>query len=206
MKKMTRHFLTAGALVATAGLLALYEHYLPPFDRAGKTDHTKYGLLLGCPNRKDGRISQSQKKRAAAAVEAWRSGLFETLIISGGAAHSKQVEAEVLEQLVHQQESDLPVLLETEAKTTWQNLQFTKEMIGDQPLIIITSGLHCRRAAAMARQFFSSFEMVPAFDPQMKLFLREIPSRALYIKIELEKKFSPSQKDQDESSSSNSGS
>ena len=70
-------FLLLGLLVA----FRVYRAYIPPVQPARL--HYPYALLLGCPSHDDGTMSTSQRLRCETALEAWRQGRFDTLVISG---------------------------------------------------------------------------------------------------------------------------
>lgn len=178
---------TIGLLALAGSAFALYEWMLPPVRKAKKEKYP-YALLLGCPCRKDGTPSTSQLTRTQAAIDAWKKGLYETLIISGGAVKTVTPECEQMEKLIHASEPDLPVVLEDQARNTWQNLEYAAEIAQGKPVLIITSDLHARRASAMARTFFSDYGFYTSKDRRLRHILREIVSRIVFIRIELEKK------------------
>lgn len=178
------------ALSAIAGL-ALYETYLPPAKRCSKTSckHVPWALLLGCAVHDDGTPSSSLLGRVEQAIDLYDKGFYDTLIVSGGAVQNSYVEADCMEQLIHERRPDLPVIPEREARNTWQNMEFSKKYIQDVPVIIITGNLHCRRASAIARQFFKNFCMAGYPDFKWHRARKEAASRVLYIWIELKKAF-----------------
>ncbi|WP_283651507.1 YdcF family protein [Ileibacterium valens] len=147
-----------------------------------------YALLLGCPCRDDGSYSRSQIRRCNLAVEAYREGLYRTLIISGGSVKNHYNEAKAMARYI-QEHCDLPIdiVLEKKARSTWENLKNTRLMIGNQPILILTSSLHAKRAAAMASHSFSCFSLYTYPDRKPKHILREIVSRIIYIRLELKK-------------------
>lgn len=183
-------------IAAAAGIGALlgsvYRQLLPP---APKKIHeqTRMALLLGCPCHDDGTPSRSMLKRCDLALRCWREGKYDTLLISGGAVKNQWTESRAMEKIIHQAEPDLPILTETRAQNTWQNFEFAKEMIGDVPLLVLTSSLHAPRAAAMAKQFFSEVCFAVYPDRKPKHILREIGSRIVYLKMEAAKRFSKKQ-------------
>lgn len=176
--------LYAGAFFAAAVLL--YRHYLPPVRKPGRS-HYPYALLLGCASHQNGSPSSSQRIRVEKAVECWRDGLFDTLIISGAAVANKYVEAQEMARMVHQLEPDLPVHEEAQARNTWQNFENTKAITGDQPLLIITGSTHACRASAMARSFFSEYGVACGSDRKLKRLRKELGSRFVYVTLELKK-------------------
>lgn len=173
-------------LAAGLGLFKMVRHYLPPTRLPDAATEYEYALLLGCPNRKDGSYSSSQKARCQLAIDAYHNGMFKTLIISGASVKNEYVECEQMARYI-QERCSMPIILEDKATTTWQNLENTRAMIGDVPLLILTGSLHARRASAMARSFFSHYGLLFYPDTKPKHIAREVPSRAVYIKMEMEK-------------------
>lgn len=163
----------------------LYRRFIPKI--SSRSAHYRYALLLGCPNHDDGSLSTSQIKRCQTAIEAYRKGLFDQLIISGSNVKNKYIEAEEMERYILDR-IDMPITTETKAKNTYENLRYTKEIIGDQPLLIMTSSLHAPRANAMAGDFFKERNVYTYTDRKLKHILREIVSRFLFIWIEIRKK------------------
>lgn len=199
--------LCTGAAAAAAGI-RIYQHFLPrPERESGYRDphHPQlpdskklpeqqaewpYALLLGCPNRPDGSWSSSQIARCELAIEAWNSGLYDTLIISGASVKNRYSEAgEMARYITEHSEDPIPVILETEARNTWENIKNTRKMIGNVPVLILTSSLHARRAAAMASRSFSRFSILTCPDRKLKHIAREAGSRWVYIKTEISKFF-----------------
>lgn len=162
-------------------------------DQARQNDDTHiqkwpYALLLGCPNRDDGSLSSSQIKRCKLAIDAYNQGLYNKLIISGGAVKNRYVEAEQMADYIKSHtDQPIKILLETKARSTWENLKNTRLMIGNKPILIMTSSLHARRAAAMASHSFSHFSVLTYPDYKPRHILREIISRMIYIRMELKK-------------------
>ena len=150
-------------------LLLMYLHYFPAIPR--RKEKYPYALLLGCPSHNDGSYATSQIRRCELAIEAYKKGYFDTLIISGGAVKNEYV-----------------IVCETKARNTWENFQFTKEKIGDVPVLILSSGTHIRRACAIGKSFFKEYSGLWYPDHKPKHILREIASRCIYISIEYKKK------------------
>lgn len=174
-------FLLLGLLVA----FRVYRAYIPPVQPARL--HYPYALLLGCPSHDDGTMSTSQRLRCETALEAWRQGRFDTLVISGSNVKNEYVEAREMAKWI-EAAAPVPLILETKARNTYENLKYAKERIGDVPLLIITSSLHAPRADAMARDFFTDHSVCTYPDHKPRHILREIASRWIFISIERQKK------------------
>jgi uncharacterized SAM-binding protein YcdF (DUF218 family) len=113
------------------------------------------GLVLGCPADRDGKPSLCQRCRVKTAVRLWQKGTVHNLLFSGGAAHSPDVEADVMGDLAVQR--GVPrerVLREPRALTTWQNLRFSVEIMrahGLRTAFIVSTADHLARARRIAR-------------------------------------------------------
>lgn len=130
----------------TALAAGLYLWLLPPVKKPRK--QYPFAILLGCPCRKDGSMSRSQVERCRLAMAAWSS--YRTLVITGGAVKNKWPEAQTMAAYIRTR-CPIPVVIEDKSRTTWENLKNTREIIGDVPVLLLTSSLHAPRAQAMAR-------------------------------------------------------
>lgn len=182
MWKTIRNF-SLGMIGLTS--VCIYLYFFHPTKKTNKP--IQNALLLGCPSHDDGSYSSSQIKRCQLAIDEYQKGHYDTLIISGSNVKNQYVEAEAMARYIHER-INMPILLETKAKNTYENLKYTKEMIGDVPLLILTSSLHGPRALAIARQFFSDSHTATYPDQKPKHIWREILSRIVFIQIEMKKK------------------
>lgn len=146
--------------------------------------HYTYALLLGCPAHDDGTMSSSQIKRCNLAIDMYKKGLYGTLIISGSNVKNEYVEAEVMNTYIRKR-VEIPTILETHARNTFENFKLSKKYIQEQDVLILASQTHAKRACAIAKQFFSDYGCAWFKDLKPKHIIREIVSRILYIKIEI---------------------
>ena len=189
-KKQSKGLLLAGGLAcaaAAAGLM-VYRHYLPPVKKQKEESAYPFALLLGCPNRKDGSMSTSQIKRCRTAIDAFEKGLYHVLVISGAAVRSDKVEALEMKNWIDEHSPvKIPVIVEISARNTWENFKNVSQIIQDNPVLIITSDLHARRSAATAAHFFSDYGLYTYPEHRPRHILREVPSRMIYLRLEMEK-------------------
>lgn len=162
-----------------------YTYFFPSIPKRKK--HYEYALLLGCPCHKDGSLSTSQIKRSQLAIDAYQKGLYDTLIISGSHVKNEYTEAIAMHTYI-EEKIHIPTLLETEAKNTFENFTYTKKWIQNNSVLILTSQTHAKRACAIAKQFFPNYGALWYKDLKPKHIFREILSRFIYIKIEIQKK------------------
>ena len=166
----------------TALAAGLYLWLLPPVKKPRK--QYPFAILLGCPCRKDGSMSRSQVERCRLAMAAWSS--YRPLVITGGAVKNKWPEAQTMAAYIRTR-CPIPVVIEDKSRTTWENLKNTWEIIGDVPVLLLTSSLHAPRAQAMARHFFSDVAVQTYRENRLKHVLRELVSRKIYMVMELKK-------------------
>ncbi|WP_301094769.1 YdcF family protein [Faecalibaculum rodentium] len=166
----------------TALAAGLYLWLLPPVKKPRK--QYPFAILLGCPCRKDGSMSRSQVERCRLAMAAWSS--YRTLVITGGAVKNKWPEAQTMAAYIRTR-CPIPVVIEDKSRTTWENLKNTWEIIGDVPVLLLTSSLHAPRAQAMARHFFSDVAVQTYRENRLKHVVRELVSRKIYMVMELKK-------------------
>jgi uncharacterized SAM-binding protein YcdF (DUF218 family) len=112
-------------------------------------------IVLGCPANPDGDPSLCQRCRVKSAVRKYKQGATNKLIMTGAAAHSPEVEAEVMAALAESR--GVPkgdVLREPRALTTWQNLRYALALMrqrGWSTALIISTADHLPRARRIAR-------------------------------------------------------
>jgi uncharacterized SAM-binding protein YcdF (DUF218 family) len=114
-------------------------------------------LVLGFSADDAGKAPPILRDRVQTAVAAWRRGAAPQLIVSGGAAHNRFVEADVMAELAT--ELGVPaadVVREREAKNTVENLARSVEIMqarGWHSVLIVTSAAHVPRSAWIASHF-----------------------------------------------------
>jgi len=115
---------------------------------------TDVGIALGCPSEDDGSPSPCLRCRVAGALRALRKGRVRAVIFSGGAAHNRYVEAEIMAELVRRAGvSEAQILVEGQALTTWQNLRFAQRLMaarGYRTALLISTRDHLPRARRFA--------------------------------------------------------
>lgn len=167
-------------------LIGIYLYFLPPIPSLKKQKYP-YALLLGCPSHDDGSMASSQIKRCELAIEAYQKGLFDTLVISGGAVKNQYTESKEMAKYI-QQKSSMPILCETQAKNTYENFKNSFKLTQDVPILIMTGSLHAKRSCAIAKEFYTNYSAYTYPDHKLRHIIREIASRYIYIKIEILKK------------------
>lgn len=104
-------------------------------------------LVLGYPSHSDGTPNPVQKVRVATGVQAYRTHNCDRLVFSGAAVKNQIVEAQTMAQLARRSgvQSE-KIVLETQARTTWENIKFSIPTLATSDRILIASdSLHAHR-------------------------------------------------------------
>jgi uncharacterized SAM-binding protein YcdF (DUF218 family) len=104
-------------------------------------------LVLGAPSHPDGKSTTVQKMRVATGVSAYRHYNCNQIFFSGAAVKNQIIESQTMAQLARGLgvQSDR-IGLETQARSTWENIKFSIPKLEKYDSILITSdGLHAQR-------------------------------------------------------------
>jgi vancomycin permeability regulator SanA len=104
-------------------------------------------LVLGYPSHSDGTPDRVQQVRVATGVQAYRHYNCDRLVFSGAAVKNQIVEAQTMAQLARGSgiQSDR-ISLETQARTTWENIKFSIPSLAKSDRILMASdSLHAQR-------------------------------------------------------------
>ncbi|MGM9947278.1 YdcF family protein [Floccifex sp.] len=168
-----------------AGILILYFLYFPPIPRRKKV--YDYAIVLGCPNRKDGSLCTSQIKRCELAMQAYQKGYYKTMVITGGANRNHYIESIEMNKYI-QDRMAIPYILETKSKNTFENFEYSHELIKDASVLVISSQTHIKRACAICRKYFKDYSGIYYPEHRIKHITREFFARWIYIGNDLKKK------------------
>ncbi len=124
---------------------------------AGRGGHADVALVLGCPASLGGGPSPCERCRVRAAVLAYQQGIVGALLFSGGAAHNRWVEGEVMARLArHNGVPPERTLVEGRALSTWQNVRFSGRIMRSRGLrtaLVISVADHLPRARRFAEYY-----------------------------------------------------
>jgi uncharacterized SAM-binding protein YcdF (DUF218 family) len=151
--KLLRRFLPLLLLLA----IAVCVNYvtLP----AGNTAATHFDaiLVLGYPANRDGTLSPEQRARVLEGIREYRAGVAPRLILTGGAAHNRFVEAHVMSQFAVSQGVPASDLLEEgHAQNTIQNIFYSAQIMHAHnwsSAEVVSSGYHLGRAGLILATF-----------------------------------------------------
>ena len=123
-------------------------------------------LVLGYPADRDGNPTPTQLARVTEAVHEYERGMAPRLIVSGGAASNRFVEAEVMARTAEAQGVPPPaVFLEPRARDTLQNACYAVQMMqahGWTSAEVVSSPSHLPRAALIFSRLPIEWRMHPA--------------------------------------------
>lgn len=151
-------YLCSTAMFANALMANLESHFVPRSMQA--TEPAEVIVLLGGAMRGDVHMGSlpdmnQQADRLVKAVSLYRAGKAPMVLLSGGAHPENRPEAQQMKDLL--QVMGVPpqaMLLESRSRTTYDNARYTAEILRARDIkriILVTSGFHMRRAAAVFR-------------------------------------------------------
>ena len=114
-------------------------------------------LVLGTPMKADGSISALARSRVLEAVRQYRAQVAPRLLLSGGAAHNRFVEAEVMARFAESQ--GVPpsaIVIEGQSLNTIQNAYYSYRIMQAhdwQSALIVSNANHLRRASLIFRYY-----------------------------------------------------
>jgi uncharacterized SAM-binding protein YcdF (DUF218 family) len=114
-------------------------------------------LVLGVPCRKDGSPSLIQKVRVSEGVREWRRGVAPRLILSGGPAHNRWVEADCMARIAEAQGVPASAIFEErQALDTIQNVYYAHAIMqghGWTSADVVSNWGHLPRAALILHHY-----------------------------------------------------
>ncbi len=119
-------------------------------------EHADAGIVLGAALR-NGRPSPALRERLDQALKLYREGRFDHWIVSGGRDYpsAKYTEAQGMKlYLLEQGVPDASIIEENDARSTYENLQYSKRIMesrGWSRAVIVTHAYHGARALDIAR-------------------------------------------------------
>ncbi len=155
--KTLRRLLTivlALVILAMAGAVFLYRSI--PTHNTNLT-HFDAIIVLGTPANADGTPSPEQRERTLEGVREFKAGVAPHLILTGGPAHNKFVEAHVMAELaVAQGVPPSAVIEEGQAQNTVQNIFYSSRIMAAHQWTsaeVVSSPSHLPRTALILEHF-----------------------------------------------------
>lgn len=162
-------FMLTSPLVAHVLVAALEEERLP----SGLTGPIANGtiVVLGGGLRDSGslrpniELTEESMRQTACGADLYRRGIAPSLVVTGGDAQvfgSGPAEAAVMKEwAIRLGVPPDSILIENQARTTYENAVRTKDLLGDRTsIILVTSAAHMPRAAALFRT--QGFDVIPS--------------------------------------------
>ncbi|MGR9052328.1 MAG: YdcF family protein [Gammaproteobacteria bacterium] len=165
--------LTASALAAIV-ILSEAAYRLGRIDLSAAQSEPCLVLVLGFPSLMNGSPHPLQRFRVESGVDVYRRLHCRGIVLSGGAAHNRFVEAETMATVARS--LGVPkrdILLESQARNTWENIGCSKRLrqTGER-LLIVSDSLHVHRAKRYACRQSSELcakAYAVGFDPPWSL-------------------------------------
>ena len=147
MAKLVRRVLAAMAVLLVGGVTALY--LTAP---GSNTDQTRFDALivLGYPAQADGTPEPEARARVLEAVREYKAGVARRIIMTGGAAHNRFVEAEAMARLAEANGA------ERAARNTIENARYSVQIMqarGWRSAEVITTPAHVPRSGVIFSVF-----------------------------------------------------
>jgi uncharacterized SAM-binding protein YcdF (DUF218 family) len=163
-------------LAATGSIIALlaWAFLARQLAPSGNSPLTRFDaiIVLGSPADSDGNPTPTQLARVTEAVREYQLGVAPRLILSGGPAHNRFVEARVMAQAAQAQGiPESALLLEPEALDTMQNACYATRILlgrGWHSAEVISSAAHLHRAGLIFSQLPLQWRAhaAPSLSPQ----------------------------------------
>lgn len=134
------------------------------------TARTKFNVIivLGCPADPDGSPSPVQRERVSEGVRQYRAGVAPMLIMTGGAAHNRYIEAKVMASIARAQGvPSTAILEEAQAQNTIQNAYYSVQIMkvhGWRSAEVVSSASHLPRASLIFARFPIQYRMHGAHE------------------------------------------
>jgi uncharacterized SAM-binding protein YcdF (DUF218 family) len=137
----------------------------------GNTAQTRFDtiIVLGYPANPDGGPSPVQRERVSEGVRQYRAGVAPTLIMTGGAAHNRYIEAKVMAKLAEAQGVPAAAIVEeSHSQDTIQNAYYSVQIMkahGWHSAEVVSSESHLPRASLIFARFPIRYRMQGARPP-----------------------------------------
>jgi uncharacterized SAM-binding protein YcdF (DUF218 family) len=120
-------------------------------------------IVLGYPAEPDGTPRPEMRERVLEGVREYRAGVAPQIIMTGGAAHNRFVEAHVMAELAESQGVPASAVIEEgQAKDTIQNAYYSVQIMeahGWHSAEVVSSPSHLRRASLIFAHFPITWRM-----------------------------------------------
>ncbi len=143
-------------------------------------------IVLGYPSNSDGTPSPEQRERVLESVREYKSGTAPHIIMSGGAAHNRYVEAAAMKRLAVSEGVPTDAILEEDqAQNTIQNIYYSNQIMtaqGWHSAEVVSSPSHLPRAALILAKYPFAWRVRPAHWPHEYNFVQILAVYASEVK------------------------
>lgn len=144
--------IAGGGIVVYANLTAIWASRGRLFTDANRLPATKVGLVFGTTDKVNGRENLYFRYRIDAAVEVWKAGKLETLIVSGDNLSPYYNEPEKMRQaLIERGVPEDRIVRDPRGLRTLDSVVRTKEIYGTSSVIMISQRFQNERAIYLAQ-------------------------------------------------------
>ena len=158
----------AGAVILLAlllvGVIAFCYKTIPVSDTAAT--HFDAIIVLGVPANPDGSPSPEQRSRVLEGIREFRAGVAPRIIMTGGPAHNRFVEAHTMAEFAEAQGIPADALIEEgQAQNTIQNIFYSKALMdraGWKSAEVVSSPSHLPRAGLILEHYHFAWRTHPA--------------------------------------------
>ncbi len=104
-------------------------------------------LVLGYPTQDDGSYHPIQRLRVETGVAVYQANRCTRMVLSGAAVQNTYVEARSMAEIAHTLGApDHNLVIETQARTTWENLKYSLSYLNKyERIFIVSDSLHVHR-------------------------------------------------------------
>lgn len=152
------------------------------YSEAHSAPHCRVALVLGASVRPDGTLSQSLASRVDKAVQLWREGKCDKLLMSGD---NRVVEYnEPHHMRAHAMQRGIPkeaIVLDYAGRRTYDSIYRARHIFGLDEIIVVTQRFHADRAVFLCDRLGIKACGVQADTGDLKAALREIPACLLAL-------------------------
>ena len=142
-------------------------------------------VVAGALVRPDGSPSPALLRRIRTGVQLYHDKLAPKLVFSGGSRFGRPAEAKVCAAVaMNLGVPENALVLELESQSTDENGRFSRALIGDLSIVVVTDTFHLYRCVRVFRRHFSSVEGCGALRPEgtpLRRAMREVTSLVVYV-------------------------
>jgi uncharacterized SAM-binding protein YcdF (DUF218 family) len=137
-------------------------------------------VVAGAPVWRGGVPSKALRRRTLAAVELWKAGHAPLLVLTGGLGLHAPPEAQVAAALAREHGvPDSALRIEDRSQNTLENAEFSRELIGEKRVLVVTDAYHVLRSKLIYEHYFQEVGLVGiplGQRPPLATSMREVVS------------------------------